>query len=169
MPNAHIRQIPQSSMTLTLEERCIAKGVKMTGQRRVILRVLTESTDHPDADLVFRRAVKIDPKISIATVYRTVHKLEEAKILDSHAFGGDRLRYEQRSEQHHDHLIDMRTGKVIEFSNAQIEELQQRIAQELGFRLVEHRLELYAVPLREDGKSKATARKRAPVVTRRKR
>ncbi len=127
-------------MTSTLEEQCIAKGVKMTEQRRVILRVLSESTDHPDADLVFRRAAKLDPKISIATVYRTVHKLEEANILESHDFGGDRLRYEQRPEQHHDHLIDVRTGKVVEFSNGQIEELQQRIAQELGFRLVGHRL-----------------------------
>ena len=136
-------------MALSLEEQCIAKGVKMTGQRRVILRVLSESTDHPDADLVFRRAAKIDPKISIATVYRTVHKLEQANILDSHDFGGDRLRYEQRPEKHHDHLIDVRTGKVVEFANSQIEELQQRIAAELGYRLVGHRLELYAEPLRD--------------------
>ncbi len=137
----------------------------MTGQRRVILRVLSESTDHPDADLVFRRAAKIDPKISIATVYRTVHKLEEANILESHDFGGDRQRYEQRPERHHDHLIDMRTGKVIEFSNPQIEELQQRIAQELGFTLVGHRLELYAVPLKENGKRTPVAG-RAPAAPR---
>ncbi|HVW71481.1 MAG TPA: Fur family transcriptional regulator [Steroidobacteraceae bacterium] len=156
-------------MTSSLEEQCIAKGVKMTGQRRVILRVLSESTDHPDADTVFRRAAKIDPKISIATVYRTVHKLEEVNILESHDFGGDRLRYEQRPEQHHDHLIDVRTGKVIEFTNPQIEELQQRIAQELGFRLVGHRLELYAMPLKEADKPKAAGHPVHARATRRKR
>ena len=153
-------------MTSRLEEQCIAKGVKMTGQRRVILRVLSESTDHPDADMVFRRAAKIDSKISIATVYRTVQKLEKANILESHDFGGDRQRYEQRPERHHDHLIDMRTGKVIEFSNSQIEELQQRIAQELGFHLVGHRLELYAVPLKESGKSKAATDHASPAAPR---
>lgn len=156
----------RSSMTSRLEEQCIARGVKMTGQRRVILRVLSESTDHPDADMVFRRAAKIDPRISIATVYRTVHMLEEADILDSHDFGGDRLRYEQHPEQHHDHLIDVRTGRVVEFSNAQIEELQQRVAQELGYRLVGHRLELYAVPVKEADPNKSASgkapRARAP-------
>jgi Fur family ferric uptake transcriptional regulator len=141
-------------MISRLEEQCIAKGVKMTEQRRVILRVLSESNDHPDADLVFRRAAKIDPNISIATVYRTVHVLEENDILDSHDFGGDRLRYEQHPEQHHDHLIDMRTGKVIEFSNAQIEEIQQRVAQELGYRLIGHRLELYALPAKDAARHK---------------
>jgi Fur family ferric uptake transcriptional regulator len=141
-------------MVSRLEEQCIAKGVKMTEQRRVILRVLSESNDHPDADLVFRRAAKIDPNISIATVYRTVHVLEENDILDSHDFGGDRLRYEQHPEQHHDHLIDMRTGKVIEFTNAQIEEIQQRVAQELGYRLIGHRLELYALPAKEAARHK---------------
>jgi Fur family ferric uptake transcriptional regulator len=141
-------------MISRLEEQCIAKGVKMTEQRRVILRVLSESNDHPDADLVFRRAAKIDPNISIATVYRTVHVLEENDILDSHDFGGDRLRYEQHPEQHHDHLIDMRTGKVIEFTNAQIEEIQQRVAQELGYRLIGHRLELYALPAKEAARHK---------------
>lgn len=155
-------------MTSRLEEQCIAKGVKMTEQRRVILRVLSESTDHPDADLVFRRAAKIDPNISIATVYRTVHVLEENDILDSHDFGGDRLRYEQHTDQHHDHLIDMRTGKVIEFANAQIEEIQQRVAHELGYRLVGHRLELYAVPEKDTGKPKSAAgRPPAPVPARR--
>jgi Fur family transcriptional regulator, ferric uptake regulator len=151
----------RSSMTSRLEEQCIAKGVKMTEQRRVILRVLSESTDHPDADTVFRRAAKIDPNISIATVYRTVHVLEENDILDSHDFGGDRLRYEQHPEQHHDHLIDMRSGKVVEFTNTQIEELQQRVALELGYRLVGHRLELYAVPLHEAAKPKAASVKAA--------
>lgn len=161
-------------MTSRLEEQCIAKGVKMTGQRRVILRVLSDSTDHPDADQVFRRAAKIDPKISIATVYRTVHMLEEANILDSHDFGGDRLRYERHPDQHHDHLIDVRTGKVLEFTNGQIEELQQRVAQELGFRLIGHRLELYAVPLKDAGQHHKTAAGKAARVrpaqsTRRKR
>jgi len=133
----------------------------MTGQRRVILRVLSESTDHPDANQVFRRATKIDPNISIATVYRTVHVLEENDILDSHDFGGDRLRYEQHPDQHHDHLIDMRTGKVIEFSNAQIEEIQQRVAQELGYQLIGHRLELYAVPAK-DGRPHGATKDKAP-------
>lgn len=149
-------------MTSRLEEQCIAKGVKMTEQRRVILRVLSDSTDHPDADMLFRRAAKIDPKISMATVYRTVHMLEENDILDSHDFGGDRLRYEQHPEQHHDHLIDVRTGKVIEFTNPQIEELQQRVAQELGYQLIGHRLELYAVPVKESDKHKSSKDKAAP-------
>ncbi len=134
----------------------------MTGQRRVILRVLSEATDHPDADQVFRRAAKIDPKISMATVYRTVHMLEQADIVDRHDFGGDRARYERHPEQHHDHLIDVRTGKVIEFTNPQIEELQQRVAQELGFHLVGHRLELYAVPLRDTAKHRVAPPKPAP-------
>jgi Fur family transcriptional regulator, ferric uptake regulator len=135
-------------MTSRLEEQCIAKGLRMTEQRRVILRVLSESRDHPDADQVFRRAIKIDPKVSLATVYRTVHMLEEADILDRHDFGGDRARYEQHPAKHHDHLIDLQSGKVIEFTNRQIEDLQHRVAHELGFRLVGHRLELYAVPLK---------------------
>ncbi len=152
-------------MASHLEERCIAKGVKMTEQRRVILRVLSESTDHPDADLVFRRAAKLDPNISIATVYRTVHVLEENDILDSHDFGGDRLRYEQHPDQHHDHLIDVRTGRVIEFTNAQIEELQQRVAQELGYKLVGHRLELYAVPVKDTDKHRSAKEKSASGAT----
>jgi Fur family ferric uptake transcriptional regulator len=155
-------------MTSRLEEQCIAKGVKMTEQRRVVLRVLSESTDHPDADLLHRRAAKIDPHISIATVYRTVHMLEKANILDRHDFGGDRARYEEHSEEHHDHLIDVNSGKVIEFTNEAIEELQQRVAQELGFHLVGHRLELYAVPLARAAKRKGAKDKRAPA-SRRKR
>ncbi len=142
-------------MMSRLEERCKAKGVKMTERRRVVLRVLSESTDHPDADLVYQRALKIDPRISIATVYRTVHLLQEVNILDRHDFGGSKARYEERSEDHHDHLIDARSGKVIEFNNPAIEELQQRIARELGYRLVGHRLELYAVPLGEGANRKA--------------
>jgi Fur family transcriptional regulator, ferric uptake regulator len=116
----------------------------MTGQRRIILRVLSESKDHPDADLVFRRAAKIDPRISISTVYRTVHMLEKAEILESHDFGGQRLRYEQPPDEHHDHLIVEGTGKIIEFSNPQ----QRRVALELGYRLIGHRLQLFGVPLR---------------------
>lgn len=142
-------------MTSSLEKLCAAKGVRMTEQRRVVLRVLSESTDHPNADVVFRRAARIDPHISMATVYRTVSMLEEAEILDKHDFGGGKARYEKHPESHHDHLIDVRTGKVIEFSNAAIEELQQQVAQELGFRLVGHRLELYAVPLAESRKRQA--------------
>jgi len=133
----------------------------MTWQRRVVLRVLSESTDHPDAELVFRRATKIEPKISIATVYRTVHMLKEADIIDQHDFGGDRARYEQHPEKHHDHLIDVRSGKVLEFTNQAIEELQQRVAQELGYRLVGHRLELYAVPIQAESKEKLRGKKPA--------
>jgi Fur family ferric uptake transcriptional regulator len=135
----------------TIEQKCIDAGLKMTGQRRVIARVLSESEDHPDVELVYRRATDIDPKISIATVYRTVRLFEEADILEKHDFGDGRARYEELTEEHHDHLIDMRSGEVIEFSNDKIEKLQEEIAKELGFRLVGHRLELYGVPLK-DGK-----------------
>jgi Fur family transcriptional regulator, ferric uptake regulator len=130
-----------------LEQRCIDKGLKMTDQRRVIAAVLSEATDHPDVETVYRRASDIDPRISIATVYRTVHLFEEANILERHDFGDRKARYEQRSEDHHDHLIDVRSGAVIEFSNKAIEKLQRIVAVELGFRLIGHRLELYAVPL----------------------
>jgi Fur family transcriptional regulator, ferric uptake regulator len=153
-------------MTSHLEEQCIAKGVKMTEQRRVILRVLSESTDHPDAGQVFRRAARIDPKVSLATVYRTVHMLEQADILDRHDFGGDRARYEQHPATHHDHLIDLQSGKVIEFTNPKIEELQQRVARELGFHLVGHRLELYAVPLKDSHTHKPAAKNPASVTRR---
>jgi Fur family ferric uptake transcriptional regulator len=119
----------------------------MTGQRRVIARVLSEASDHPDVEAVYRRAVEIDPKISIATVYRTVRLFEEAAILERHDFRDGRSRYEEQTEVHHDHLIDIQSGKVIEFQNEQIEELQRLMAEKLGYRLVDHRLELYAVPL----------------------
>lgn len=131
-----------------LERLCIEKGLKMTGQRRVIARVLSEATDHPDVDQVYRRATKIDPRISIATVYRTVRLLEEAQILNRHEFGDGRARYEKAPEVHHDHLIDVESGRVIEFQNERIEELQRQIARELGYELVGHRLELYGTPLR---------------------
>jgi len=127
----------------------------MTEQRRVIARVLSESGDHPDVEHVHRLATAIDPHISIATVYRTVRLFEEASILEKHDFGDGRARYEEQPESHHDHLIDIESGKVIEFRNEEIETLQRAVAEKLGYRLVEHRLELFAVPLkREDGKGK---------------
>ncbi len=126
-----------------LEKLCLEKGLRMTDQRRVIARVLSEAVDHPDVDQVYRRASSIDPRISIATVYRTVRLFEEANILDRHDFGDGRARYEEASGQHHDHLIDVQTGEVIEFSSSDIEKLQERVAAELGFELVGHRLELY--------------------------
>src|SRR5262245_42689874 len=119
----------------------------MTGQRRVIARVLSEATDHPDVEAVYRRAIELDPKISIATVYRTVRLFEEASILERHDFRDGRSRYEEHTEIHHDHLIDIQSGRVIEFANEEIEQLQQAMAEKLGYRLVDHRLELYAVPL----------------------
>jgi Fur family ferric uptake transcriptional regulator len=115
----------------------------MTEQRRVIARVLSDATDHPDAEELYRRASAVDPRISIATVYRTVRLFEEANILERHDFGDGRARYEEAPSEHHDHLIDVQTGEVVEFRNEEIERIQQRIAAELGFELVGHRLELY--------------------------
>ncbi len=119
----------------------------MTGQRRVIARVLSESHDHPDVELLHQRAVAVDPHISIATVYRTVKLFEEAGITQRHDFRDGRARYEEASNEHHDHLIDLKTGKVIEFTSTEIEKLQMEVAKKLGYRLVDHRLELFAVPL----------------------
>lgn len=141
-----------------LEKRCVEKGLKMTEQRRVIARVLSESTDHPDVELVYQRAVERDPRISIATVYRTVKLFEEASILERHDFGDGRARYEERPDEHHDHLIDVKTGKVVEFTNQEIERLQNEVAKSLGYRLIDHRLELYGVRLapedeQDDGKT----------------
>jgi Fur family ferric uptake transcriptional regulator len=133
----------------SIELLCVAKGLKMTGQRRVIARVLSGAVDHPDVEMVHRRAIAIDPKISIATVYRTVRLFEEEQILERHEFGNGRARYEEVSENHHDHLIDIESGQVIEFQSEEIEKLQHIIAQELGYRLVDHRLELFAVPLKK--------------------
>lgn len=135
------------AMSSNLEKKCIEKGLKMTGQRRTIARALSDSHDHPDVELLYQRAVKLDENISIATVYRTVKLLEESGIIERHDFGDGRSRYEEMSEEHHDHLIDLKSGKVIEFSNEEIEKLQVRIAKELGYKLVDHRLELYCVPL----------------------
>jgi len=131
----------------------------MTGQRRVIARVLSESHDHPDAEELHRRAAAIDPHISIATVYRTVRLLEEAGILERHDFRDGRSRYEEAPDVHHDHLIDVQSGKVIEFQNDQIEELQRMVAEKLGYKLVDHRLELYGVPI--DSAKDASKRKKA--------
>ena len=121
----------------------------MTEQRRVIARVLSESTDHPDVELLYRRASEVDPHISMATVYRTVNLFAETGIIERHDFRDGRARYEHLAEEHHDHLIDLKTGKVLEFTNHDIEELKNRIARELGYRLVDHRLELYGVPIEE--------------------
>jgi len=124
--------------------------MKMTEQRRVIARVLSEAVDHPDVEEVYRRATGIDPNISIATVYRTVRLFEEANILERHDFGDGRARYEEAPESHHDHLIDVQSGRVIEFQNPEIEALQREITRRFGYKLVGHRLELYAVPLKPD-------------------
>ena len=134
-----------------IEVLCEHTGMRMTGQRRVIARILSESDDHPDVEVLHRRAVLEDSGISIATVYRTVKLFEEAGILTRHDFGDGRSRYETISEDHHDHLIDLQSGKVIEFSNDAIEELQRQVAENLGYKLIDHRLELYGVPL-EHGK-----------------
>ncbi|MBI4968904.1 MAG: transcriptional repressor [Rhodospirillales bacterium] len=139
-------------MRSRIEERCVERGMKMTGQRRVIAQVLSEARDHPDVEEVYRRASAIDPKISIATVYRTVRLFEESNILERHDFGDGRARYEKQPNQHHDHLIDTSTGKVIEFRSEEIEALQRAIAKRHGFRLTGHRLELYGVPLDEPDK-----------------
>lgn len=135
-----------------IEKLCQDKGLKMTGQRRVIARVLSESEDHPDVEEVHRRAMKIDQKISIATVYRTVRLFEESSILERHDFGDGRARYEEATDEHHDHLINVQSGEVIEFQNAEIERIQEQIAKKHGMRLVGHKLELYGVPLGAAGK-----------------
>jgi Fur family ferric uptake transcriptional regulator len=132
-----------------IEKLCVEKGMRMTEQRRVIARVISESHDHPDVEELHRRAVAVDPHISIATVYRTVRLFEEASILERHDFRDGRSRYEEVPETHHDHLIDMKTGKVVEFVDPEIEALQEAIAKKLGYRLVDHRLELYGMPIEE--------------------
>ena len=135
----------------TIIERCEAKNLRMTEQRRVIARVLEDSADHPDVEQLYGRAVAVDSGISIATVYRTVKLFEEAGILDRLEFGDGRARYEDAERDHHDHLIDIQSGKVIEFVDAEIEELQERIAKKLGYKLRGHKLELYGVPIKKDG------------------
>ncbi|MHB1218829.1 MAG: Fur family transcriptional regulator [Alphaproteobacteria bacterium] len=141
--------MPGKSTELSrIERRCVDKGLKMTGQRRVIAQVLSEAHDHPDVEQVYRRAAEIDRRISLATVYRTVRLLEAAQILERHEFGEGRARYEEVPERHHDHLIDVQSGKVIEFRNEEIEQLQRRIARQLGYELVNHRLDLYGTPMK---------------------
>ena len=127
---------------LTLEEQCAAKGMRLTDQRRVIARVVESASDHPDVEELHRRVIDFDPKISISTVYRTLRLFEDAGIIERHEFRDGRARYEPVSEEHHDHLIDLRNGQVVEFRDEEIERIQERIAKELGFKLVDHRLEL---------------------------
>jgi Fur family ferric uptake transcriptional regulator len=136
-----------------IEVQCVAKGLRMTEQRRVIARVLAGSADHPDVEELYRRCADIDKNISISTVYRTVKLFEDSGIIERHDFREGRARYEQIPDAHHDHLINLRTGEVIEFQSEEIERLQAEVARRLGYRLVDHRLELYAVPL-DDEKSR---------------
>jgi len=130
-----------------LEQKCVDLGLKMTGQRRVIVQVLSEASDHPNVETVHERANTIDDRISLATVYRTLRLFEDVNILERHDFGDGRARYESADQEHHDHLIDVKSGTVIEFQNDEIEKLQAAVADNLGYKLVGHRLELYAVPL----------------------
>jgi Fur family ferric uptake transcriptional regulator len=135
-----------------IEAQCAARGMRMTEQRRVIARILASSDDHPDVEELYRRCSAVDSRISISTVYRTVKLFEDAGIIERHDFRDGRARYEQMPENHHDHLINLRTGEVIEFQSEEIEALQAEVARRLGYRLVDHRLELYAVPLDEKPK-----------------
>tara|TARA_B110000438_G_scaffold217308_1_gene209981 strand:- start:76 stop:486 length:411 start_codon:yes stop_codon:yes gene_type:complete len=130
-------------MSSEIEDKCIDKGVRLTDQRKLIAKVMSESEDHPDVDELHKRVSKIDPKISIATVYRTVKLFEESGIVAKHDFKGNKARYEQAPQEHHDHLIDINTGEIIEFVNEDIEKLQEQVAKKLGYKLVDHRLELY--------------------------
>ena len=139
---------------LTLEEQCAARGMRMTEQRRIIAQVIEEAIDHPDVEELYRRASARDQRISLSTVYRTVNLFEEAGLITKHDFKDGRARFELIPDEHHDHLIDVRTGKVIEFRNADIEALQEAVARKYGYRLVDHRLELYAVPLDADREDK---------------
>jgi len=128
-----------------IEEKCISKGVKLTEQRRKIAKVMAQAEDHPDVDELYKRVTKVDSKISIATVYRTVKLFEEAGILAKHDFKGGKARYEEISESHHDHLIDIKTGEIIEFVDDEIEKLQKKVAEKHGYKLVDHKLELYGI------------------------
>jgi len=129
----------------SIEQKCIVKGVKLTDQRRIIAKIMSESEDHPDVDELYKRVSKIDSKISIATVYRTVKLFEESGILAKHEFKGGKARYEELNESHHDHLIDIKTGEIIEFVDDEIEKLQKRVAEKYGYELVDHKLELYGI------------------------
>ena len=132
-------------MSETIEQKCISKGVKLTDQRKIIAKVMSDSNDHPDVDELYKRVSEIDPKISIATIYRTVKLFEEAGILAKHDFKGGKARYEELSESHHDHLIDIKTREIIELVNEDIEKNQKKVAEEYGYDLVDHKLELYGV------------------------
>ena len=145
---AALRSVP-SPKSADIEQRCAATGMRMTEQRRVIARVLADSADHPDVEELYRRCIAVDDKISISTVYRTVKLFEDAGIIERHDFREGRARYEQMPDSHHDHLINLRDGTVIEFTSEAIEALQSEIARKLGYKLVDHRLELYCVPLDE--------------------
>ena len=136
-------------MSETIEQKCLAKGVKLTEQRRVIAQVMSESSDHPDVDELYNRVSKIDPKISIATVYRTVKLFEEAGIVAKHDFKGGKARYEQSPDEHHDHLIDINSGEIVEFVDKEIEKLQIEVAKKLGYKLVDHKLELYGSKIKK--------------------
>jgi len=132
-------------MSETIEQKCIAKGVKLTDQRKIIAKIMSDSQDHPDVDELYKRTSKIDSKISIATVYRTVKLFEEAGIVAKHDFKSGKARYEELNEGHHDHLIDIKTGEIIEFVDEEIEKLQQKVADKYGYKLVDHKLELYGI------------------------
>ena len=132
-------------MTETIEQKCLSKGVKLTEQRKIIAKIMSDAQDHPDVDELYNRASKIDSKISIATVYRTVKLFEEAGIVAKHDFKGGKARYEELNEGHHDHLIDIKTGEIIEFVDEEIEKLQKRVAEKYGYDLVDHKLELYGI------------------------
>jgi Fur family ferric uptake transcriptional regulator len=154
---APVKEIPMTALKSSpelnpsgIEARCAATGMRMTEQRRVIARVLAEADDHPDVEELYRRCVAVDDKISISTVYRTVKLFEDAGIIERHDFREGRARYEQMRDSHHDHLINLRDGKVIEFTSEEIEKLQAEIARKLGYKLIDHRLELYCVPLDDD-------------------
>ena len=146
-----VNQAARIRMSSQLISRCESQGIRLTGQRRAVVKALEESTDHPNVEDLHERALKLDPQISIATVYRTVKLLEEIGMVERHEFGGGRARYEDADREHHDHLIDINSGQVIEFIDPEIEALQQAIATRLGYRLKGHRMELYGVPVRKDG------------------
>ena len=136
-------------MSNKIEEKCIKNGVRLTDQRKLVAKIMSESNDHPDVDELHRRVSKIDSKISIATVYRTVKLFEESGIVEKHDFKGNKARYEQAPQEHHDHLIDIHTGEIVEFVNEDIEKIQKQVAEKLGYKLVDHRLELYGSKIKK--------------------
>ena len=136
-------------MSSDIENKCIQKGIRLTDQRRLVAKAMSDSHDHPDVDELHKRVNKLDPKISIATVYRTVKLFEEASVVAKHDFKGNKARYEQATHDHHDHLIDINTGEITEFVDADIEKLQKKVAEKLGYKLVDHRLELYGSKIKK--------------------